>query len=183
MALPRNALGALLVAASALTTPVAQAADTFVNVLTGGTSGVYYPLGVALANVIGKAMPIAQDLGAGDQGFGREPEPAAGGPRRDRVHARRFAVRRVERQRGSRLQDAAEEAARHRRDLSELHPDRRARRFRHQDARRPQGQEHLGRRAEIGHRAQRARDLRRGRHDVQGLRQGRVPAVRRIASS
>jgi len=57
MALPRNALVALLVAASALTTPVAQAADTFVNVLTGGTSGVYYPLGVALANVIGKAMP------------------------------------------------------------------------------------------------------------------------------
>jgi TRAP transporter TAXI family solute receptor len=57
MAFPRNAFGALLVAASALATPVAQAADTFVNVLTGGTSGVYYPLGVALANVIGKAMP------------------------------------------------------------------------------------------------------------------------------
>ncbi len=32
----------------ALSTP-ASAAD-FVNVLTGGTSGVYYPLGVALAN-------------------------------------------------------------------------------------------------------------------------------------
>ena len=57
MAFPRNAFGALLVAASALASPVAQAADTFVNVLTGGTSGVYYPLGVALANVIGKAMP------------------------------------------------------------------------------------------------------------------------------
>src|SRR3954462_13512229 len=56
MALPRKALGALLVAASALVSPVAQAADTFVNVLTGGTSGVYYPLGVALANVIGKAL-------------------------------------------------------------------------------------------------------------------------------
>jgi uncharacterized protein len=35
----------------------AGAADTFINVLTGGTSGVYYPLGVALANNIGKAMP------------------------------------------------------------------------------------------------------------------------------
>jgi TRAP transporter TAXI family solute receptor len=33
------------------------AADQFVNVLTGGTSGVYYPLGVALANDIGKAIP------------------------------------------------------------------------------------------------------------------------------
>jgi TRAP transporter TAXI family solute receptor len=32
-------------------------AEQFVNVLTGGTSGVYYPLGVALGNVIGKAMP------------------------------------------------------------------------------------------------------------------------------
>ena len=36
---------------------VATAADQFINVLTGGTSGVYYPLGVALANGIGKAMP------------------------------------------------------------------------------------------------------------------------------
>jgi len=35
----------------------ALAADQFINVLTGGTSGVYYPLGVALANNIGKAMP------------------------------------------------------------------------------------------------------------------------------
>ena len=42
--------------ALALSSPVV-AADQFVNVLTGGTSGVYYPLGVALANNIGKAMP------------------------------------------------------------------------------------------------------------------------------
>ncbi len=35
----------------------AAAADQFVNVLTGGTSGVYYPLGVAFANGIGKALP------------------------------------------------------------------------------------------------------------------------------
>jgi TRAP transporter TAXI family solute receptor len=38
----------------------ATAAETFINVLTGGTSGVYYPLGVALANTIGKAMPGAK---------------------------------------------------------------------------------------------------------------------------
>ena len=37
----------------------AIAADQFINVLTGGTSGVYYPLGVALANAIGKALPQA----------------------------------------------------------------------------------------------------------------------------
>jgi TRAP transporter TAXI family solute receptor len=36
------------------------AADQFINVLTGGTSGVYYPLGVALANAIGKAMPAVK---------------------------------------------------------------------------------------------------------------------------
>src|SRR4051794_14854687 len=47
-------LFAIVVASSAL------AADTFINVLTGGTSGVYYPLGVALANAIGKAMPGAK---------------------------------------------------------------------------------------------------------------------------
>ena len=38
----------------------AAAADLFVNVLTGGTSGVYYPLGVALANNIGKSLPAAK---------------------------------------------------------------------------------------------------------------------------
>ncbi len=43
--------------AGVLVAAPARAAEQFVNVLTGGTSGVYYPLGVALANVIGKAMP------------------------------------------------------------------------------------------------------------------------------
>src|SRR5450755_5199285 len=38
----------------------AFAADQFINVLTGGTSGVYYPLGVALSNSIGKAIPGAK---------------------------------------------------------------------------------------------------------------------------
>jgi uncharacterized protein len=57
MASLRKGLGCVLVAAGAFIAPLALAADNFVNVLTGGTSGVYYPLGVALANVIGKAMP------------------------------------------------------------------------------------------------------------------------------
>jgi TRAP transporter TAXI family solute receptor len=35
-------------------------AQEFINVLTGGTSGVYYPLGVALAEIYGKAMPGAR---------------------------------------------------------------------------------------------------------------------------
>lgn len=35
-------------------------AEQFVTVLTGGTSGVYYPLGVAMSNVYGKAIPGAK---------------------------------------------------------------------------------------------------------------------------
>lgn len=38
----------------------AQAQQQFVNVLTGGTSGIYYPLGVALGNIYGKALPNAK---------------------------------------------------------------------------------------------------------------------------
>jgi TRAP transporter TAXI family solute receptor len=43
----------------ALTAVAANAAD-FINVLTGGTSGVYYPLGVSLSQIYGKAMPNAK---------------------------------------------------------------------------------------------------------------------------
>ena len=42
-------------AAVCLSLPV-HAAE-FINVLTGGTSGVYYPLGVALSQIYGKAIP------------------------------------------------------------------------------------------------------------------------------
>lgn len=35
-------------------------ADEFINVLTGGTSGVYYPLGVALAKIYGDGIPGAR---------------------------------------------------------------------------------------------------------------------------
>jgi len=53
----RYGLGCALVAATTMLAPIASAAEPFVNVLTGATSSVYYPLGVALADVIGKAMP------------------------------------------------------------------------------------------------------------------------------
>lgn len=39
--------------------PVAAKAE-FVNILTGGTSGVYYPLGVAISKVIGEKVPDAR---------------------------------------------------------------------------------------------------------------------------
>ncbi len=45
----------------ALAVPAAAAkADQFVNVLTGGTAGVYYPLGVALAKIYGDNIPGAR---------------------------------------------------------------------------------------------------------------------------
>ncbi|CFX46492.1 TRAP transporter solute receptor TAXI family protein [Candidatus Filomicrobium marinum] len=48
------ALTAILFAAS---TAVSARAETFINVLTGGTSGVYYPLGVALSKIYGEKIP------------------------------------------------------------------------------------------------------------------------------
>ncbi|MBI5780080.1 MAG: TAXI family TRAP transporter solute-binding subunit [Rhodocyclales bacterium] len=49
------------IAALALCTCAAAAqAQTYITVLTGGTSGVYYPLGVALAKIYGEAIPDAK---------------------------------------------------------------------------------------------------------------------------
>ena len=50
----------LLATAAAACFSVSAHAAEFVNVLTGGTSGVYYPLGVALAQIYGKALPDAK---------------------------------------------------------------------------------------------------------------------------
>ncbi|HJV61774.1 MAG TPA: TAXI family TRAP transporter solute-binding subunit, partial [Albitalea sp.] len=54
---PFRLLAALAAIASLCT--AAFAAD-FINVLTGGTSGVYYPMGVALTQIYGKAIPGAK---------------------------------------------------------------------------------------------------------------------------
>ena len=50
----------LLLAAATLTLAAMAHAQEFVTVLTGGTSGVYYPMGVALSQIYGKAMPGAK---------------------------------------------------------------------------------------------------------------------------
>ena len=52
-------LGALGSAALPYTTLV-QAQQKFINILTGGQSGVYYPMGVALSQIYAKAMPAAK---------------------------------------------------------------------------------------------------------------------------
>ena len=45
-------LGLLAAAAAFTASTAAVAAPTFINILTGGTSGVYYPIVVALITVV-----------------------------------------------------------------------------------------------------------------------------------
>jgi TRAP transporter TAXI family solute receptor len=53
-------LRGLLAGAVIATAPVAANAQEFINVLTGGTSGVYYPVGSALATIYGANIPNVQ---------------------------------------------------------------------------------------------------------------------------
>ena len=50
----------LLAAAILAVSGFALAQQQYINVLTGGTSGVYYPLGVAMSRLIGQAIPDAK---------------------------------------------------------------------------------------------------------------------------
>ncbi len=47
----------LIATSAALCLATAVSAAEFINVLTGGTSGIYYPLGVALSQMYAKAIP------------------------------------------------------------------------------------------------------------------------------
>jgi TRAP transporter TAXI family solute receptor len=51
---------AFFVAVAMVAASAQASAQQFVNVLTGGTSGVYYPMGNAMSNLFGKAMPDAK---------------------------------------------------------------------------------------------------------------------------
>lgn len=53
-------IAAVAVAATAVAAGAAQADTKFINVLTGGQSGVYYPLGVALSQIYNKHIPDAK---------------------------------------------------------------------------------------------------------------------------
>lgn len=55
-----NLVPAAVLAAAAMAAPVASSAAEFINVLTGGTSGVYYPLGVAMSEIWGKGIEGAR---------------------------------------------------------------------------------------------------------------------------
>src|SRR6202171_2996379 len=53
-------LVAAAVAALAVVSAPAARAQAFINVLTGGTSGVYYPLGVAIGKIYSDKIPNAK---------------------------------------------------------------------------------------------------------------------------
>lgn len=55
----KRILGLGAVAALAVSATSVKA-ETFINILTGGTSGVYYPLGVALSDIYAQAVPDAR---------------------------------------------------------------------------------------------------------------------------
>ena len=50
----------ILAAALAVAVAVPARAEQFINILTGGTSGVYYPMGNALSSIFAKAIPDAR---------------------------------------------------------------------------------------------------------------------------
>lgn len=52
-----RSLAGLATAFAIAVAPGAARAQEFINVLTGGTSGVYYPLGVALSKIYGEKVP------------------------------------------------------------------------------------------------------------------------------
>ena len=47
-------------AAALVGAPLTASAAEFINVLTGGTSGVYYPMGVAMSEIWAKGIPDAR---------------------------------------------------------------------------------------------------------------------------
>lgn len=56
----RQMMLAATATAGLIAAPTAWAQQTFINVLTGGQSGIYYPLGVALSQAYGKVLPAAK---------------------------------------------------------------------------------------------------------------------------
>lgn len=56
----RSMCAGLAALAFAATASLSARADEFVTVLTGGTSGVYYPMGVAIAKIFGEKIPGAR---------------------------------------------------------------------------------------------------------------------------
>lgn len=56
----RRLIAGAMAVATAFMAHAPARAEQFINVLTGGTAGVYYPLGVALAKIYGETVPDAR---------------------------------------------------------------------------------------------------------------------------
>jgi len=56
----RHILGSIAALAGTVALPGSGRSAEFINIATGGTSGVYYPLGVALSKVYGSVLPGAK---------------------------------------------------------------------------------------------------------------------------
>ncbi len=56
----RGWLAGLVIALAPVTAPATASAEEFINILTGGTSGVYYPIGVGLAKIYGDGIAGAR---------------------------------------------------------------------------------------------------------------------------
>jgi TRAP transporter TAXI family solute receptor len=56
----RRRIAIAVAAAALLSAGAVLAAERFLTILTGGQSGIYYPLGVQLSQIYGKAMPDAR---------------------------------------------------------------------------------------------------------------------------
>lgn len=60
MTLTRRTLVAAAALSLSFTLAAGAKAQDFINILTGGTAGAYYPIGVALSNVYSKQIPNAR---------------------------------------------------------------------------------------------------------------------------
>ena len=85
----RTVIGA--VALSLALASVPARAQEFINVLTGGTSGVYYPLGVALSEIYGEKIEGARTQVQATKASVENLNLLAAGQGRDRFRAGRLA--------------------------------------------------------------------------------------------
>ncbi len=74
----------------------ALAQQQFVNILTGGQSGVYYPMGVALSQIYAKSIPNVRATAQVTKASAENLNSAAGRARRAGPGPRRFGLRRLE---------------------------------------------------------------------------------------
>ena len=157
---PRKFLALTALSPILLGAPAAMAQE-FINVLTGGTSGVYYPLGRRAVGDLRRGHRGRAHAGAGDQGLGREPQPAAAGQGRDRLCARRQRQLAGEGRHRGRLPRPLDKL----RGIAAIYPNYiqivASKESGIKTLADLKGKTPVGRRARVGHRAERPRHLRR----------------------